>query len=242
MNDVLRYFSKDPIHRKHHHSDLTFGLLYVFHENFVLPLSHYEVVHGKRSLLDKMPGDAWQKFANLRLLYGFLYGHPGKKLLFMGGEIGQWNEWNHQQSLDWHLLEFGPHRGIQTFVKDLNQVYREHTALHRTDHRSEGFEWIDCQDVENSVISFARSCPETGDWLLFVFNFTPVPRPGYRVGVPWGGEYRELVNSDAQAYGGSGAGNGGGVRAEPLPWHGRPYSVQLHLPPLGMLILDPGLR
>ena len=239
MNDVLRYMSKDPIHRKYHYTDLTFGLLYAFQENFILPLSHDEVVHGKRSLLDKMPGDAWQKFANLRLLYAFMYAHPGKKLLFMGSELGQWKEWNHRQSLDWNLLEHEPHRGLQLFLKDLNQFYCTQPALHRTDFRPEGFEWIDSQDVENSVVAFARRCAEADELLVFVFNFTPVPRQMYRLGVPQKGFYRELLNSDAMVYGGSNVGNDGGVDAESIPCHGHPHSLELRLPPLGMLVLKP---
>lgn len=242
MNDVLRYMSKDPVYRKFHHQDLTFGLLYVYRENFILPLSHDEVVHGKRSLLDKMPGDAWQKFANLRLLFAFMYGHPGKKLLFMGGEFGQWREWNHEQALDWHLLQDEAHRGIQRWVRDLNQLYRSQPALYRTDFRGDGFEWIDCQDVENSVVSFVRREPTTGEMLLFVFNFTPVPREGYRLGAPRPGAYRELLNSDAAVYGGSNVGNGGGVLAEPIPWHAHRQSLQLRLPPLGALVLQPEAR
>ena len=242
MNDVLRYMSQDPIYRKYHYPDLTFGLLYAFHENFILPLSHDEVVHGKRSLLDKMPGDAWQKFANLRLLYAFMYAHPGKKLLFMGSELGQWKEWNHRQSLDWNLLEHEPHRGVQLFLKDLNQFYRARPALHRADFKPEGFEWIDCQDVENSVVAFARRCAEADELLVFVFNFTPVPREEYRLGVPQKGFYRELLNSDAAVYGGSNVGNDGGVGTEAIPWHAHQHSLELRLPPLGMLVLKPGKR
>jgi 1,4-alpha-glucan branching enzyme len=237
MNDVLRYMSKDPVHRKFHHSDLTFGMLYAFQENFILPLSHDEVVHGKRSLLDKMPGDAWQKMANLRLLFGFMYGHPGKKLLFMGGELGQWNEWNHRQGLDWDLLEFEPHRGVQLLVRDLNQLYRGNPALYQTDFNPEGFEWIECQDVENSVFSFARRSAGGEELLVFVLNFTPIPRRSYRMGVPEKGYYRELINSDAALYGGSNIGNDGGVEAQATPWHQYQHSVEIQLPPLGMLIL-----
>jgi 1,4-alpha-glucan branching enzyme len=239
MNDVLRYMSKDPVHRKYHHSDLTFGMLYAYHENFVLPLSHDEVVHGKRSLLDKMPGDAWQKFANLRLLLGFMYGHPGKKLLFMGGEFGQWGEWDCERSLDWHLLEQPAHQGLRSLVGDLNRLYRTHPALHRTDADPQGFEWIDCQDLENSAYTFLRRDPQGEDLLVFAGNFTPVPREGYRVGVPRGGYYRELLNTDSALYGGGDWGNEGGREAEPVPWHGRPWSLCLRLPPLGLLILRP---
>jgi len=237
MNDMLRYMSKEPIHRKYHHSDLTFSMLYAFHENFILPLSHDEVVHGKRSLLDKMPGDAWQKFANLRLLYGFMYGHPGKKLLFMGGEFGQWNEWNYRRTLDWDLLDHDAHRGVQRFLQDLNRLYRSQLALHGTDFDPEGFAWIDCQDMDNGVVSFVRRAPGGREPLIFIFNFAPVVRHGYRLGVPEDGFYRELINSDAALYGGGNVGNEGGVRAEPLPWHAHPQSLALLLPPLGMLAL-----
>ena len=237
MHDVLCYMSRDPIYRKYNHSDLTFSMLYAYHENFILPLSHDEVVHGKASLLNKMPGDGWQKFANLRLLYGFMYGHPGKKLLFMGGEIGQWSEWDHHKSIDWHLLEDGFHQGVQRFLVDLNALYRTHPALYQLDGQSEGFEWIDCQDVENSVVAFMRRGPTPDDRLIFACNFTPVPREGYRLGVPRAGFYREVLNSDAAVYGGSNAGNGGGVVAESLSWHLQTHSVTLRLPPLGMLVL-----
>lgn len=236
MNDTLRYMAKDPIFRKYHHNDLTFSLLYAFTENFVLPLSHDEVVHGKRSLLDKMPGDMWQKFANLRLLLGFMYGHPGKKLLFMGGEFGQWWEWNSNASLDWHLLEFEPHRKLQAFVKDLNRLYRSEPALYQVDFDWNGFEWIDFHDWEKSIIAFVRKAKDPSDFLLFVCNFTPVPRQGYRIGVPEPGFYREILNSDSTYYWGSDVGNGGGVLAEPTPWQGRPYSISLTLPPLSVLV------
>lgn len=239
MNDVLRYMSKQPVHRKYHHSDLTFGMLYAYHENFVLPLSHDEVVHGKRSLLDKMPGDAWQKFANLRLLLGLMYGHPGKKLLFMGGEFGQWSEWRCEQSLDWHLLEEAPHQGLRSLVADLNRLYRDHPALHATDADPGGFEWLDCQDIENSAYTFLRREAQGEGVLVFAGNFTPVPREGYRVGVPRGGYYRELINTDSALYGGGDWGNDGGLEAEEVPWHGRPWSLSLLLPPLAMLVLRP---
>ena len=237
MNDVLRYMAEDPVHRRYHQDRLTFGLFYAFHENFVLVLSHDEVVHGKRSLLDKMPGDVWQKFANLRLLYGFMYGHPGKKLLFMGGEIGQWREWNSGTSLDWHLLEEMPHRQLQTFVRDLNRLYISEPALYEVDFDPAGFEWIDLQDRDNSVVSFLRRARDTEDFLVVVCNFTPVPRYGYRIGVPSPGRYEEVLNSDAAIYGGSNVGNLGGVQADVLPWHSWPYSVRLTLPPLGMVML-----
>ncbi|MBI5197939.1 MAG: 1,4-alpha-glucan branching protein GlgB, partial [Nitrospirae bacterium] len=240
MHDILRYFSKESVHRKYHHHDLTFGLLYAFTENFVLPLSHDEVVHGKRSLLDKMPGDFWQRFANLRALYGFMFGHPGKKLLFMGGEFGQWDEWNHDRSLDWHLLQYEPHRGLQRYVKDLNHLYRSQPALYEVDFQWNGFEWIDFHDAENSAISFLRRARNPEDLIVFVCNFTPVPRKNYRIGVPAPGFYREILNSDSDLYWGSNMGNAGGVWAEPRPYQGRPYSVLLTLPPLSVLMLKPG--
>jgi len=233
MHDTLEYMSKDPIHRKYDHNQLTFRMIYGFHENFVLPLSHDEVVHGKGSLLGKMPGDDWRKFANMRLLFGYMYALPGKKLLFMGGEIGQWNEWNHEASLDWHLLAYPPHSGIQRWVEDLNKLYRDEPALHELDFHPDGFEWIDCSDSQGSVLSFIRKGSSTGDILLVALNFTPVPRFNYRVGVPRMGYWSEIMNSDAQEYGGSGLGNLGGVDASSIRFHGRPYSLTLTLPPLG---------
>ena len=233
MHDTLEYMSKDPIHRKYHHNRLTFRMIYGFHENFVLPLSHDEVVHGKGSLLGKMPGDDWRKFANMRLLFGYMYALPGKKLLFMGGEIGQWNEWNHEASLDWHLLAYPPHSGIQRWVEDLNKLYRDESALHELDFHPDGFEWIDCSDSQGSVLSFIRKGSSAGDILLVALNFTPVPRFNYRVGVPRMGYWSEIMNSDAQEYGGSGLGNLGGVDASSIRFHGRPYSLTLTLPPLG---------
>ncbi|MFH2010144.1 MAG: 1,4-alpha-glucan branching protein GlgB [bacterium] len=238
MHDTLRYFSHDPVHRKYHHSDLTFRMLYAWHENFVLPLSHDEVVHGKGSLLGQMPGDPWQRFANLRLLLSQMFVQPGKKLLFMGGEIGQWNEWRFDASLDWHLLDFPDHRGLQQWVTDLNWTYRSEPALHQRDTTAAGFEWIDCTDAENSVLSLLRH-GDDGSCVVAVFNHTPVPRYGYRVGVPSGGAWRELLNSDAEAYGGSGVGNCGVVQADPIPTHGRPHSLLLTLPPLGALLFKP---
>jgi 1,4-alpha-glucan branching enzyme len=238
MHDVLDYMRRDPVHRKYHHTQLTFGLLYAWTENFILPLSHDEVVHGKGSLLGKMPGDDWQRFANLRLLYTFMWAYPGKKLLFMGGEFGQRAEWDHERSLDWHLLEAGPyHRGLQRLVKDLNRVYRAEMALHQLDADPVGFQWMDCSDAEQSVIAFARFALEPGNFVLCVCNFTPVPRHGYRVGVPRPGVYVELLNSDSALYGGSDVGNAGRVRSEAVPWHGQPHSVVLTLPPLGALLL-----
>ncbi len=232
MHDTLQYMSKDPIYRKYHHNALTFRAIYAFSENFILPLSHDEVVHGKGSLLGKMPGDEWQKFANLRLLLGYMYGQPGKKLLFMGGEFGQWREWSHDESLDWHLLSYAPHSGIQRWVHDLNTFYRKEPALYEIDYDWTGFEWIDCTDVESSVLSFIRRGRSPDDIVLIVCNFTPVPRHNYRVGVPKLGFWREVLNSDSAYYGGSDQGNLGGVRATPTPFHGRPYSVNLTLPPL----------
>jgi 1,4-alpha-glucan branching enzyme len=241
MHDVLDYMRHDPVHRKYHHNALTFGLLYAWHENFVLPLSHDEVVHGKGSLHAKMPGDDWQRFAGLRALYAFMYGHPGKKHLFMGGEFGQTREWNHDRSLDWHLLGMGPyHRGLQGLVRDLNRVYRTEPALHQVDFEPAGFEWMDCSDAEQSVVVFVRRARDPRNLVLVACNFTPVPRHGYRVGVPVGGFYRELLNTDAGHYGGSNVGNAGGVRADPWPSGGQPWSVSLTLPPLGVVMLKPG--
>jgi 1,4-alpha-glucan branching enzyme len=238
MHDVLDYMSLDPVHRKFHHNRLTFGLLYAWSENFVLPLSHDEVVHGKGSFLAKMPGDDWQQFANLRALYAFMWGHPGKKLLFMGGEIGQRREWHHDRSLDWHLLGEGPyHRGLQRLVRDLNRLYRREPALHQLDADPAGFAWIDCTDWEQSVVSFVRRARDADDFVLVVCSFTPVPRHGYRVGVPAPGYYQEVLNSDAAVYGGSNVGNEGGVWAEPTPWQGQPHSLVLTLPPLAVLML-----
>ncbi len=240
MHDMLAFIEKEPVHRKFHFGQLTFALLYAFHENFVLPFSHDEVVHLKRSMLDKMPpGDLRWKFGNLRLLYAYMYAHPGKKLLFMGGEFGQWEEWNHDRSLQWDLLQWDTHRGLQRFVRDLNRLYRDIPSLHEVDFRPEGFEWIDFRDVDNSVVSFLRRGKDPGDAVVCVFNFTPVPREAYRLGVPFGGSYREVLNSDAGAYGGGNTGNGGSVVSEERPWMGRPHSVSLTLPPLGALYLRP---
>jgi 1,4-alpha-glucan branching enzyme len=240
MHDLLDYMAQEPIHRKYHHNHLTFGLLYAWSENFILPLSHDEVVYGKGSLHRKMPGDDWQKFANLRAFFGFMYGHPGKKLLFMGGEFGQTNEWNHEASLDWHLLEMGPyHRGLQRLVQDLNGLYRTQPALYQVDFSSEGFQWMDCDDTDASVVSFVRRARDPQDFLLFVCNFTPVVRGGYRVGVPRGGFYQERINTDGAIYGGSNVGNAGNVLAEDIPTHGQPYSLRLDLPPLATLVLRP---
>jgi 1,4-alpha-glucan branching enzyme len=239
MNDSLQYMSEDPINRKYHHNEITFSLVYAFNENFVLPLSHDEVVHGKRSLIDKMPGDEWQKFANLRAYYGFMYTHPGKQLLFMGGELAQRREWNHDGSLDWHLLEETPHRGVQTLVKDLNAIYSATPALYEVDFGSAGFEWIEGGDRENSVVSFLRRGRTAEDLAIVVCNFTPVVREGYQIGVPEGGAYEEALNTDDTRYGGSGVGNSKGVSAEKVPAHGQPYSVSLTLPPLATMVLKP---
>jgi 1,4-alpha-glucan branching enzyme len=239
MNDILQYFSQDPVFRKYHQNSLTFALLYAFSENFVLVLSHDEVVHGKRSLIEKMPGDGWQKFANARLLLLYMFAQPGKKLLFMGGEIGQRREWNSSASLDWHLLDEEPHRKLQAFMKDLNCFYGMEKASHQFDFSQEGFQWVDFGDFESSVVAFIRKGKVADDFLIFVFNFTPVPRNSYRVGVPRGAFYGELLNSDSERYGGSNVGNGGGREAEAISWHGLPYSVVLTLPPLGGLVLKP---
>jgi len=237
MHDTLEYITKDPVHRRYHQNDLTFRMIYAFNENFVLPLSHDEVVHGKGSLLGKMPGDDWQKFANLRLLLSYMYGQPGKKLLFMGGEFGQWREWTHDESLEWHLLQYDQHVELQKCVKDLNRLYTAEAALHELDCESTGFEWVDCSDADNSVISFIRRAQSTGDIILVVCNLTPVPRSNYRVGVPRAGFWEEILNSDAREYGGSGQGNIGGVTSAPIPHHGRRYSLDLTLPPLAALFL-----
>ncbi|MDY6918350.1 MAG: 1,4-alpha-glucan branching protein GlgB [Chloroflexota bacterium] len=237
MHDTLHYIAHDSVFRKYHHNELTFRLIYAFHENFCLPLSHDEVVHGKGSLLGRMPGDDWQKCANLRLLLGYMYGQPGKKLLFMGGEFGQWKEWDHDTSLEWHLLEYAPHRGLQKWVQDINSLYRTEPALHELDCVSSGFEWIDCNDAESSVLSFLRKGQSTDAMIVVVCNFTPVPRLNYRVGVPHGGFWSEVLNSDAREYEGAGYGNLGGAKAAPVPGHGRPYSLNLTLPPLGIVFL-----
>jgi 1,4-alpha-glucan branching enzyme len=239
MHDTLLYFAKNPFDRKHVHNKLTFSLWYAFSENFLLSLSHDEVVHGKGSLIRKMPGDDWQKFANLRLLFGYMFGHPGKKLLFMGGEFGQWAEWNQHRALDWHLLEHPRHKGLQSWVQDLNKVYQQHPALYEIDFTAEGFEWIDIGDWRQSVISFIRKGKKKEDVVLVVCNFTPTPRPGYRIGVPSDGRWQELLNSDAKEYGGSGIGNFGGAQAEAVRYHGREFSLSLTLPPLGVLYFKP---
>ena len=239
MNDILQYILKDPVHRRWSHQHLTFSLIYAFTENFVLPFSHDEVVHGKGSMFQKIPGDEWQKAATLRALYGFMYAHPGKKLMFMGCEFGQSHEWNYDESLEWHLLDHPLHAGLRLFVQDLNRVYASEPALHEVDFEPAGFQWIDCNDSENSVVSFIRRARNGSDFVAAIVNFTPVPRDGYRVGVPRGGEYVELVNSDSEAYGGSNLGNSGVVATEPIAAHGHSESLRLNLPPLGFLILKP---
>jgi 1,4-alpha-glucan branching enzyme len=239
MHDTLAYMTQNPIFRKYHHDKLTFRTVYAFQENFVLPLSHDEVVYGKGSLLDKMPGDDWQKFANLRLLLGYMYAQPGKKLLFMGGEFGQRREWAHDSSLDWAAAEAPLHRGLKRWVGDLNRIYRSEPSLFETDCSSLGFEWIDCSDAESSVLGWLRKSLSGRDRVIIVANFTPVPRQNYRIGAPSSGYWQELLNSDASIYGGSGQGNLGGVQASPFGLHGRPYSLTLTLPPLSLLLFKP---
>ena len=238
MNDILEYVKQDPVHRRWHHRHVTFSLLYAFSENFILPFSHDEVVHGKGSMFGKIPGDNWQKAATLRALYGFMYAHPGKKLMFMGCEFGQGAEWNYDRSLDWHLLDQPFHGGLKQFVADLNRAYAAEPALHQLDFDARGFEWIDCNDNENSVVSFLRR-GKSGELIVAIINFTPVPRDGYRIGVPAAGAYDELINSDSHAYGGSNLGNAGVVFSEPLASHGHEQSLRLNLPPLGFLLLKP---
>jgi 1,4-alpha-glucan branching enzyme len=240
MHDMLDFMSKDPIHRRYHMERLTFALLYAFHENFCLPLSHDEVVYGKRSLWDKMPGDYWQKCANLRLLLGYMFAEPGKKLIFMGGEFGQTGEWNHDAQLSWELLDSPPHRGLANFTRDLNRLYQGQPALYERDFEPQGFEWVDFRDFDSTVVSFIRRGNAPDGDLLFVFNFTPVPRWGYRLGAPEWGHYREMLNSDSAYYGGSDMGLGGGLHTDPIPSHGRPQSLCLTLPPLGFLVLKRG--
>lgn len=239
MNDTLLYFSKDPVYRKFHHGTLTFSLIYAFHENFVLVLSHDEVVHGKASLINKMPGDTWQKFANLRLLYGYMWTHPGKKLLFMGGDFGQYGEWDCTKSLDWHLLEHDQHRKLNGCVKELNRLYREEKCLHEIDFTYHGFEWIDLSDSEGSIISYIRRGKDRNDFLIVACNFTPVVRNRYRLGVPERGYYREVFNSDSGIFGGSNAGNFGGQWSDDIPWHGKNYSMEITLPPLAAVMFKP---
>ena len=243
MHDTLAYIEHDPIHRRFHHNELTFSLMYAFTEKFLLPISHDEVTHGKRSLLDKMPGDVWQKFANLRLLLAYLIGHPGKKLLFMGAEFGQWNEWDYAHSLDWHLLDSAAdaplHRGLQLLVRDLNQLYTAQAPLHEVDFDGEGFSWIDFGDSDNSIIIFSRRSLDDKLGLIFACNFTPVVRSDYRIGLPALTTYHEIMNTDASEYGGSGAGNLETVEAETVPYHGQPFSAFVTLPPLAVIVLEP---
>jgi 1,4-alpha-glucan branching enzyme len=239
MHDTLHYLARDPVHRRFHHNQLTFRMMYAFSENYVLALSHDEVVHGKGSLLSKMPGDDWQKFANLRVLLGYMTAQPGKKLLFMGGEFGQWREWNHDTSLEWSHLDWDVHRGVLRWTSDLNAMYRAEPALHALDHSPHGFRWIDASDSDQSALCFLRLGPG-GEPILAAFNFTPVPRLGYRVGVPQAGRWRELLNSDAPIYGGSGMGNLGGVETRHEPMHGQPQSLEITLPPLAVLFFKPG--
>jgi 1,4-alpha-glucan branching enzyme len=234
MHDTLEYMSQDPIYRRYHHNRLTFRMIYAFHENFVLPLSHDEVVYGKRSLIGKMPGDDWQKFANLRALLGYMYAQPGKKLLFMGGEFGQWREWVHDGSLEWDLTGYPLHAGLQRWVQDLNRLYRSEPALHEMDCDPAGFEWIDCDDADSSTVTLIRKGKSSSTIILVVCNFTPVPRYSYRLGSPRSGFWQEILNSDAGEYGGSNMGNLGGVETVPVPLHGRPYSLTITLPPLSV--------
>jgi 1,4-alpha-glucan branching enzyme len=239
MHDMLHYFERDPIHRKYHQNDITFSMIYAFTENFVLPISHDEVVYGKRALLDKMPGDEWQRFANARAFMSYMYTHPGKKLLFMGCEIGQTAEWNSEADVEWWLLEFDIHRKFQTFCAALNEVYKSQPALYEIDFQGWGFEWIDFHDSENSIISFIRYGRRREEFVVVVCNFTPAPHKGYRIGVPEPGDYLEIFNSDAEIFGGSNMGNGGRINAETTGSHGRPASLCLTIPPLGVLIFRP---
>ncbi len=232
MHDTLRYFKRNAAFRKYHHGELSFRMVYAFHENFVLPLSHDETVHGKGSLFGMMAGDEWQKYANLRLLFGYMYGMPGKKLLFMGDELAQWPEWNHESSIEWHVTQEPHHAGVQHWVKDLNHLYQSQPALHELDFSPDGFQWIDHGDADNSTLFFLRRGRQRDDLLVAAYNFTPVPRHNYRVGVPRGGYWKEVLNSDARVYGGSNQGNAGGVDAAPVRWHHQPYSLRLTLPPL----------
>ena len=234
MHDFLHYMSLDPVYRRYHQGSITFSLLYAFHEHFILVLSHDEVVHGKGALIGKMPGDMWQKFANLRMFYALMWAHPGKKLIFQGGEFGQWDEWRYNQSLDWHLTQFPLHGGLSRLVQHLNRIYKEYPAFYDLDDTHEGFEWIDFHDADNSVVAFLRKSSD-GQILVFAMNGTPVVRSGYRIGVPLGGYYREILNTDAEAFGGSNVGNYGGVPSEPIPWQGRDHSIQIELPPLAIV-------
>jgi 1,4-alpha-glucan branching enzyme len=239
MNDTLRYQHRDPVHRKFHQNELSFRMVYAFTENFILPLSHDEVVHGKQSLISQMPGDYWQRFANLRLLFGYQYTMPGKKLLFMGGEIGQWHEWNHDGEIDWALLGFPAHDGLKRLVRDLNTLYRGSRALHEQDVEGAGFAWIQCDDWENSTYAYLRYSRDKAEHVVCALNFTPVPRDSYRLGVPKPGFYGEVLNTDASLYGGGNVGNLGGVYTEPIPMHGHAQSISIRMPPLGMVVMKP---
>jgi 1,4-alpha-glucan branching enzyme len=239
MNDTLRYLRHDPIHRRYHHDELTFSLIYAFTENFAMPLSHDEVVHGKRSLLDQMPGDLWQKFANLRLLLSYMWTHPGKKVLFMGGDFGQWDEWNYEAELQWDLLQWDTHRGVQKMVADLNRLLRSEPALYQQDFSYRGFEWIDCHSRDDSVLAYLRKAEDWENHVVVVLNFTPVVRQVHRVGVPQQRFYREIFNSDSHYYGGSNQGNFPGVMAQEPGHHGRPWSLTINLPPLAVVVLKP---
>jgi len=235
MHDTLTYFSKDPVHRPYHHNQLTFGLLYLFTENFILPFSHDEVIHGKASMLYKMPGDEWQRFANLRLLYTYMFTYPGKKLLFMGCEIAQGEEWNHEKALDWYVLEYPFHRGVKKLVGDLNELYRTHSSLHRYDFEPHGFEWLECNDTEQSVLSYIRRSDD--ETIIVILNFTPVARGYYRIGLPESGTFEEIMNSDSEYYAGSNVSNGVNINSEEISWMDRPHSISLKLPPLGGIVL-----
>jgi 1,4-alpha-glucan branching enzyme len=237
MHDTLMYFSKEPVHRRYHHNNLTFSLMYAWSENFVLPLSHDEVVHGKGSLLNKVPGDRWQQMANLRALLGFMWAHPGKQLLFMGGEIAQEREWDHEHSIDWHMLDYEQHIGVQQLVRDLNRTYRGIPALWERDFSPEGFGWIDANDADNNVVSFFRTNADRDRFLVCVCNLSPLPRTGFRVGLPKPGVYEEVLNTDSASYAGGNLGNMGGVAAEHMPWHGLGHSALLTLPPLSTIWL-----
>ncbi len=239
MHDTLGSFQQDPVYRRFHHHQLTFSLMYAFSENFILPLSHDEVVHGKGSLINKMPGDRWQRFANLRCLYAYMWAHPGKNLLFMGQEFAQEAEWSHERSLDWHVLERNDHAGIQSLVRDLNGVYRQQPALWENDFDSSGFWWLEANDASQNVVAFARASVDAEEVLVCVANLSPAPRDGYRLGLPRSGRWVEALNTDSEYYGGTNAGNWGGVEAEPIPWNDQPFSAELHLPPLAVLWLAP---
>lgn len=236
MHDTLDYMSHEPIYRSYHHNQMTFSIMYAFNENFMLSLSHDEVVHGKGSLINKMPGDIWQKFANLRAIFGYMYAHPGKKLHFMGMEIGQWKEWNHESSLDWHLLDNLNHVGLQQYIRDLNNMYRRYPALHQADFDPEGFRWMDANDSQNSILSFVRYDKQKKQQVVAVVNFTPVPRYNYRIGVPDDGYWVEILNSDASQYGGSGVGNMGAVESHPVPYHDEDHSINIVIPPLAIVM------